>query len=259
MLVVFMLLSLSGCGAQKSAAAKITPRVKPPVVHEAGKLSIGVDLGVAPFAVKTSAGYEGFDIELGRTIAKHLGLEPVFVATPPDTVRAALDSNRIDIALSTSVDTTGVVVAQSYYQDAQVLFAQSTETSRVVATPQMPKTAVQEGSAAEAIITSSMSSADASAILQLYPTLDAAIQAVGADSAVAVAGDYTELRYAQLKGAKIAFVRPLNSEDEGRGVAIRADNLELMRELKPLLVKLDESGAFASILRPWIGDDQLSQ
>jgi len=213
---------------------------------------------MAPFAAKTASGYEGFDIELGRTLAKHLGLKPMFVATTPNTMVAALEGNKIDIALSAPADVSGLVVAQTYYQDTQSLFAQSDEATKVAATPQLPKTACQEGSAAEVTLVSSMSSVDASATLQFYPTLSAAIQACEKKQAVAVAGDYVVLRYAQLEGAKLEFVRPLSLADTNRGVAIRADNLELMRTLKPLLVSLNDSGALTSIMRTWIGDDQLA-
>jgi len=268
-LAAVLLSSLAGCSPisavkgwldpqSNQAVATLTPKIKPPTIHEAGKLAIGVNLGMAPFASKTATGYEGFDIELGKTLAKHLGLEPVFVAVTPDTMVEALDSNKVDIALSASVDTTGVVVAQSYYQDTQVLFAQSGEASRVAATPQLPKTALQAGSAVESMLKGSMSSSDASGTLQLYPTLSEAIQAVEKKQAVAVAGDYSILRYAQLGGVKIDFVRPLSTENPDRGVAIRADNLELMRVMKPLMVQLDETGALASIMRTWIGDDQLA-
>ncbi|MCL2654329.1 MAG: transporter substrate-binding domain-containing protein [Coriobacteriia bacterium] len=259
MLALLLMLPLGGCIGQKpAAAAKLTPKIKPPAIHEAGKLYIGANLGLAPFAAKTTDGYEGFDIELGRTLAKHLGLEPVFVATTPDTMVAALNDNKIDIALSVSPDVSGLVMAQSYYQDAQALFAHSGETSRVAATPLLPKTALQEGSTADKVLASSMSSTDASATVQPYPTLSAAIQAVEKSQAVAVAGDYIVLRFAQQNGAKIEFVRPLDTSSEDRGVGIRADNLELMRVMKPLMVELNQSGALASIMRTWIGDNQLT-
>lgn len=269
LLAAVLLIPLAGCSPVSTVKGwldpqsdqpveKLTPKIKPPAIREAGKLSIGVNLGMAPFAANTATGYEGFDIELGKALAKHLGLEPVFVAVTPDQIVGALDNNKVDIALSASVDTTGVVIAQSYYQDTQVLFAQSGEASAVVATPQLPKTALQAGSAAESMLIKSMSSTDASATLQPYPTLSEALDAVDKKQATAVAGDYSILRYAQLSGAKIDFVRPLTTDDPNRGVAIRADNLELMREMKPLMVQLNETGALASIMRTWIGDNQLA-
>ncbi|MCL2332996.1 MAG: transporter substrate-binding domain-containing protein [Actinomycetia bacterium] len=268
-LALFLLSALSGCSVgstikgwfsspAKQTSVKLTPKVKPPLIHEAGKLYIGVNLGMAPFAAKTADGYEGFDVALGRSIAKHLGLEPVFVATAPDTMAAALSDNSLDIALSAPTDVSGLVVAQVYYQDTQALFAQSSEASAVAATPRLPKTALQENSAAQALLVASMPSTEASATLQLYPALSAAIKACEKKQTKAVAGDYAVLRYAQLNGAKIRFVRPLSTLSEDRGVAIRADNLDLMRKLKPILGDLDKTGVLGSIMHSWIGDNQLT-
>lgn len=269
-LILALVGALSGCSVRsfakglispKSAATattKLTPKIKPPAIREAGKLYIGVNLGMAPFAAQTASGYEGFDVDLGDAIARHLGLEPVFVATTPDSMTDALNSNQIDMALSAPAEVPGLVVAQVYYQDAQALFAQSGEASAVASTPRLPKTALQAGSAAELLLASSMPSVDASATLQPYPELSAAIEAVEKQQAVALAGDYVVLHYAQMNGAKIQFVRPLNNANADRGVAIRSDNLDLMRQLKPLLVNLNETGALASIMRSWIGNNELT-
>ena len=266
--------TLSGCSLgstikgwfspQQAPAAKLTPKVKPPAIRTAGKLYIGVNLGMAPFAGKaqsgsgSGSGYEGFDVELGNAIAKHLGLTPVYVATTPDTMAAALNNNSIDLALSAPGNTPGLVVAQVYYQDTDALFAQSDEASAVAASPLVPKTALQAGSAAEQLLIATMSSTEASATLQPFPQLSGALQAVRNKQVAAIAGDYVVLRYAQINGAQIKFVRSLSIVDEDRGVAVRPDNVELMRELKPVLVSLDKNGAIASMMRSWIGTNELS-
>jgi len=250
--------SFSSSSQNKEAEATLSPQIKPPLIHEAGKLYLGVNLGMAPFAAQAADGYKGFDIDLGNAIAKRLGLKPVFVAITPDTMAQALEDNKIDLALSAPTDDTGLVVAQLYYQDAPALFARSEEASAVAATPRLPKTALQEGSAAQAQLVSSMSSTEASASLQFYPEVSAAIKACEDKKTVAVAGDYAVLRYAQLKGAKIKFVRALASDSLDRGVAIRADNVELMRQVKPLLTDLHDTGAISAIMRVWIGADKLA-
>ena len=270
-LSILLLTGLTGCSVSATinrllfpssgqATTKLSPKVEPPAIHEAGKLCIGVNLGMAPFAVRQGSEYVGFDIDVGRTLAKHLGLEPIFVAVPPDQVASALENNTIDLALSVPVSASGVAMARTYYLDAPALFAPSEEASHVAAqTQKLPLTAVQEGSAATALLTASLPSTEASATLQVYPELKDALQAVEDKKAAAVAGDYVILRYAQVSGAKISLVRALSAEAEERGVAIRADNLELMRSLKPILDTLDASGAFSSIMGPWIGVNQLKK
>jgi len=67
-------------------------------VKQRGKLLIATDANYKPQSFKTSDGsWEGFDIDVGREIAKRLGVEPEFLDINFDVVTAGSWNNRWDI------------------------------------------------------------------------------------------------------------------------------------------------------------------
>ena len=97
LVLVLTVICLAGCGE--------TPAKEVEGIIEQGKLYVGVSTDYAPyeFLDLTKEGdekYVGSDIELAKEIAKELGLELVIKAMAFDTILGALDSNKIDLAIS---------------------------------------------------------------------------------------------------------------------------------------------------------------
>jgi len=93
-----MALALTGC-SKKVEKGEFTV--------QKGKFLIGVEIGYPPMEYfeedgKTPA---GFDIELGKEIAKRLDLEPVFIDTAWDGIFAGLNTNRYDVVMSATTIT----------------------------------------------------------------------------------------------------------------------------------------------------------
>jgi len=98
LVLVLSIVCLVGCD---------TPAPGPEVegIIEQGKLYVGVSTDYAPyeFLDLTKEGdekYVGSDIDLAKEIAEELGLELVIKAMAFDTILGALDSNKIDLAIS---------------------------------------------------------------------------------------------------------------------------------------------------------------
>ncbi len=236
---------------------QLAPKVEPPALAQAGKLRIGVNLGLAPYAVSQEGDYVGFDAEVGKALAKRLGLKPVFVATTAATLTENLNSHKIDIALSAVPGKDIAVIDPGYYHDAPVLFAPSSEVSALASTTALPQMAVQENSAAARVLRVQLGSHEAREALHPYPQLSAALTAVESGKVPALAGDYATLSYAQSLGADIAFVRVLGSNVEERGIAVRADNIILQQAVQSEYDALLQEGAIESIMGSWIDPDLL--
>ena len=65
-----------------------------------GKLTIGVEGTYAPYSYRKDGKLTGFEVELGKAIAKEMKLKPVFVQSKWDSLIAGLDSKKYDVVLN---------------------------------------------------------------------------------------------------------------------------------------------------------------
>lgn len=70
-------------------------------IKQAGTLRVGTEGTYAPFTYHDSTGaLVGFDVEIGREIAKRIGVEAQFVEGPWDGLIAGIDANRYDVVIN---------------------------------------------------------------------------------------------------------------------------------------------------------------
>ncbi len=70
-------------------------------IKQSGKLRIGTEGTYAPFTYHDEKGtLTGFDVDLGREIAKRLGVKPEFIETKWDGMIAGLDAKRFDVVMN---------------------------------------------------------------------------------------------------------------------------------------------------------------
>lgn len=70
-------------------------------IKQSGKLRIGTEGTYAPFTYHDDKGtLTGFDVDLGREIAKRLGVKPEFIETKWDGMIAGLDAKRFDVVMN---------------------------------------------------------------------------------------------------------------------------------------------------------------
>ena len=99
-------LLLAACGSStESPPPSGTAKVSPPPNSElftAGTLTIGSDVSYPPqeFFPVGSQTPDGFDIDLGKALAKEMGLNFAVVNTPFDGIIPALNSKKFDIMIS---------------------------------------------------------------------------------------------------------------------------------------------------------------
>lgn len=70
-------------------------------IKSSGALRIGTEGTYAPFTYHDDTGaLVGFDVEIGREIAKRIGVEAEFVEGPWDGLIAGIDANRYDVVIN---------------------------------------------------------------------------------------------------------------------------------------------------------------
>jgi cystine transport system substrate-binding protein len=69
-------------------------------IKSAGVIRIGTEGTYAPFTFHDSTGLTGFDVEIGRAIAKRLGVKAEFVEGKWDGLIAGLDARRYDAVIN---------------------------------------------------------------------------------------------------------------------------------------------------------------
>src|SRR5690606_5313168 len=69
-------------------------------IRDAGEIHVGTEGTYAPFTFHDANGLTGFDVEMGRAIAKRLGVEARFVEGKWDGLIAGLDVGRYDAVMN---------------------------------------------------------------------------------------------------------------------------------------------------------------
>ena len=65
-----------------------------------GTLRIGTRADAPPIAFRQDGKWGGWEVDLGRALARRLGLKPVFVACPADQLADALLSGKVDVLMA---------------------------------------------------------------------------------------------------------------------------------------------------------------
>ncbi|WP_242614007.1 ABC transporter substrate-binding protein [Actinomadura roseirufa] len=100
--VVAGALALSACDAKTISPGKKTAL---DIVKKNGKLVIATDASYAPNEFKQNGQIVGFDVDLGTSIAKKLGVKAKFQDVTFDNILPALQSKKYDIGMSSFTDT----------------------------------------------------------------------------------------------------------------------------------------------------------
>ncbi|MFH5811175.1 transporter substrate-binding domain-containing protein [Companilactobacillus sp. FL22-1] len=85
-----LILVLTGCSSNKASSDTKTD----------GTLTIGLEGTYAPYSYRDDGQLKGFEVDLGKDIAKKLGLKAKFVPTKWDSLIAGLNSNTFDVVLN---------------------------------------------------------------------------------------------------------------------------------------------------------------
>lgn len=100
--------TLTACGKQSSNSNK-------PQLKTSGTLTIGLEGTFAPYSYRENGKLTGFEVELGKAIAKKAGLKAKFVPTKWDSLIAGVGDRKFDVVLN---DVTITKARQKHYDFA---------------------------------------------------------------------------------------------------------------------------------------------
>lgn len=95
--VIVLLVTLGACSSSSSSPKENT--VSSELVSK-GTLTIGLEGTYQPYSYHENGKLTGFEVELGRAIAKQMGLKVKFVETKWDSLIAGIDVNKYDLILN---------------------------------------------------------------------------------------------------------------------------------------------------------------
>lgn len=257
---LFMMLTavivLAACGSSKEKTAE-----KDETAADQEKIIIGIDDKFAPMGFRDDKNdIVGFDIDLARAAAEHMGVEAEFQPIDWKTKEAELLSGRIDLIWN------GYTITDE--RKEKVLFTKPyLENSQVVITKADSKiTKLSELAGQEVGIQSLSSAADAlngnpihkevkkitefaDNVLALSDLKTGRVDAVVIDAVVAEYYMTQEPNTFKLLEESLA--------PEQYGIGVKPGNEALLEKLQAALDKMNEDGTAADISTKWFGEDKV--
>jgi len=95
--------TLTACSSGSSSTSKNSD-VKTELINK-NELTIGLEGTYAPFSYRKDGKLQGFEVELGKALAKKVGVKAKFVPTQWDSLIAGLGSQKFDLVLNNIAET----------------------------------------------------------------------------------------------------------------------------------------------------------
>ena len=247
--------SLVGCTAAETEPT-VEPTLSAPAILNDGELTVGVNLGSAPYAVDLDGNIVGLDADLAREVAAQMGLTPVFVAVAPDEIDAALAEGAVDVVLSAPTLTNGT--AGSASTESTVVAAYESVGTAIFAASSAGTATVTLGAADLPVVAQTGSRGYWTALHRFGVDGVSAVDSAALALTAVVSGDarYAVVDslvggYAISQGSDISQVGWLTEPTE-RGIAIRAANTALVGEITRVMGSLRDAGWIDALMRRWL-------
>lgn len=241
----------AGC-LPKSVVQPLEPKVKPPVIGEAGTLRAVIDLSVPPFGGKIGEEQVGLDVDVASAVANRLGLKLEIVDATPTVGATLLREGKVDILLGgLRIDQAvqeDVAFAGPYLNDAPAIFS-AAESTRTLESIAGTRIAAQTGSLASWVVADEYGDD----MVTGYPTLDEAFRAVEAGRADFAVGDGVVGIYMRREHPKM-FLNGQLQPAVPVGIAVAKDKPELETVIRQALDEMSSGGILETLRRKWLGD-----
>ncbi|MGQ9746202.1 MAG: basic amino acid ABC transporter substrate-binding protein, partial [Candidatus Caldatribacteriaceae bacterium] len=220
-----------------------------------GQLVIGTDATYPPMEFHDEKGeIVGFDIDLGKAIAKELGVKAVFVDTAWDGIFPALDAKKFDIIMSSTSITEERLktkaMSDPYYVTSQAIAVKKGNTSI-----KGPEDLVGKVVAVQIGTTGDLAVSEIEGVeIKRFDTIDKAYMEVMNGRADAVVNDLSEVSYRMKILSDMEIVATFREGEEKYGVTLRKEDTDLLEAINQALKKLKESGEYDEIYKKWFGE-----
>ncbi|HTN62061.1 MAG TPA: amino acid ABC transporter substrate-binding protein [Devosia sp.] len=225
-------------------------------IKAAGTLRIGTEGTYAPFTFHDASGaLVGFDVEIGREIAKRLGVEAEFVEGKWDGLIAGIDANRYDAV----INQVGVTAERQAKYD----FSEPYIASKAVLVVRGDNTDITSfadlaGKKSAQTLTSNFGKLATESGAELVGTdgFDQSIALVIDGRADATINDSLSFYdFAKHKPDANVKIVATQADADHSGVLIRKGNPELLAAINDALVQIKADGTYAKISDTYFGAD----
>ncbi|WP_249646670.1 transporter substrate-binding domain-containing protein [Lactiplantibacillus plantarum] len=97
--------TLTACGNSSSSKSSTSSTSSQLKLQKSGTLTIGLEGTFQPYSYRKDGKLTGFEVDLGKAVAKKLGLKAKFVPTKFDSLIAGLDVDKYDVVINDIAET----------------------------------------------------------------------------------------------------------------------------------------------------------
>jgi ABC-type amino acid transport substrate-binding protein len=250
---IFLMLMLAACGGSKETSGSADGGTLK-AIKDKGEIKIAIEGAYPPYNyINKSNELEGFDIDISNEVAKRLGVKPVLVATPWDSMIPALIGKKFDIIISDMAITEErkkkVSFSDHYFTTGNQLFVPQNSSIKT------PKDMKGKAIGVTISTTAAEMATENGADVKLYKSDFLAFEDLVTGRLDGVATD-------QGVGAKIIMERNYSFQavdgllnTEQAGMTIRKKDHELRKEINKIIAEMHKDGSFEAISKKWFGKD----
>ncbi|MCL2871964.1 MAG: amino acid ABC transporter substrate-binding protein [Betaproteobacteria bacterium] len=250
-------LLLLGCDSKKEEkAATVAPPPPPPA---ASKIVIGLDDNFPPMGFRDEQNQiTGFDVDLAKEAAKHLGMAVEFKPIDWSAKEAELNGKRVDALWNgltiTEERKANIAFTTPYLKNRQIIVVTTSSPIKGKADLAGKVVGVQDGSTAVEAVEKDPSSKTFKELKKFSDNVTALMD-LTAGRLDAVVVDEVVGRYYVAKKASEYVVLAEDFGDEEYGVGVRKDDTELLAKLQKAMDAMRQDGSAAKISEKWFGKD----
>ena len=244
--------AITGCGKQESGA--------PGATSAPSKIVVGLDDNFPPMGFRDEQNkLTGFDVEMAKEAAKHLGMEVEFKPIDWNAKEAELNGKRVD-ALWNGLTITdkrkeNIAFTKPYLENRQIIVVTGESPIKTKADLAGKTIGVQEGSTAVEAVERDADTAKSFKELKKFGDNVTALLDLKAGRLDALVVDEVVGRYYTSKKPGEYVVLEDNFGTEEYGVGVRKDDTALLGKIQDAMDKMKQDGTAARISTQWFGKD----
>ena len=242
--------TLTACGSKSSSSSSSNDLG----LQKSGTLTIGLEGTFQPYSYRKDGKLTGFEVDLGKAVAKKMGLKAKFVPTKFDSLVAGLDVNKFDVVMNNMAETPQrkkkYLFSTPYiYSKAQLAVKKNSSIKKI--------TDIKGKKVAQT--TTSNNASDAKRLGATVTPVDGFQQSIDLVSQGRVAGTINsrEAFYAYFKQQPNANVKLINAGDEIAtqkiGAIVTKQHPKLQKQISKAIQELRKDGTLKKLSNKYFG------
>ncbi|MEH7110447.1 ABC transporter substrate-binding protein [Bacillus sp. JJ1764] len=213
-----------------------------------------------PFNFKENGKLQGFDVEIGEALAKKMGMKPVPVTNPWETLIQGLQAKKYDAILASMTVTEerkkSVQFTHTYYRSgAQIFVAENNQDIKSAADLKGKKIGVVKASTYKDL---ALQNTDKNQVVEYDSDITALMDLPTGRLDAVITDQMIGLPIIKAGAIKIKDVGKTLSQDD-QAIAVRKEDKELLDKLNKALDEIIKDGTYEKISNKWFGRSILGE